>query len=410
MAGKRVIVFTNHFYPENFRINDVAFFLAKENYQITVLTCIPNYPTGKYFKGYGIFQKRKEVIAGVTVIRIPMISRGNGKAFRLFLNYFSYAFFLSIKTFFLSFGEKYEFVLVHHTSPIFLGVPAVLLKKRQKAKLIFWNLDLWPESVQAASKVTNQLVYRILNKMVNFIYLNSDHFLISSKGFVHSMMDKGADTNKITYFPNWAEDVYISNIENSSSALPLKGRTNFFFKVMYAGNIGESQDVENIFNTIKEVYVSNKKIKWTLVGDGRKKDWLKKEVERNSLSQNVEFLGNLPVEQLPELIKSADAMLVTLKNSYIFSITIPAKIQAYMASQKPILGMLDGAGADIINDAQCGATCPSGDHKSLTFNVLKLSNMKTDQLQEIGRNGFNYYEENFSKEVTFEKLLNLLKA
>ena len=147
MAGKRILIFTNHFYPESFKVNDVAFELAKNNFEVTVLTGIPNYPQGKFHKGYGLLKKRNEIINGVKVIRVPLIPRGKDNLFLLAINYFSYTFFLIIWSFFLALFKRFDFIFVHHTSPIFLGIPAVLVKKMQKIKMYFWNLDLWPESV-----------------------------------------------------------------------------------------------------------------------------------------------------------------------------------------------------------------------------------------------------------------------
>ena len=137
MAGKRILILTNHFYPENFRVNDVAFELAENNFDVTVLTCIPNYPQGRFYKGYGLFKKRKEIVRGVKVIRVPLIPRGKGSLFMLTLNYLSYTFFLLTWTFFIALFRKFDSVLVHHTSPIFLGIPAVMVKKMQKIKTLF---------------------------------------------------------------------------------------------------------------------------------------------------------------------------------------------------------------------------------------------------------------------------------
>ena len=155
---KRVLICTNHFYPETFRCNDVAFELVRRGYDVTVLTAIPDYPGGKFFEGYGFFRKRKETVNGVKVIRAFIIPRGNGGVIRLFLNYLSYFISSLLVSLRLGLFGKFDRVIIHETSPVMIGVPAVVVKKLQKAPLYFWVLDLWPESLQAAGGVNNPWV------------------------------------------------------------------------------------------------------------------------------------------------------------------------------------------------------------------------------------------------------------
>ena len=209
MAGKRILILTNHFYPENFRVNDVAFELAAKDFEVTVLTGIPNYPQGRFYEGYGLFKKRKEILSGVKVIRVPLIPRGKGSLFLLSLNYLSYTFCLIIWSFFIALFQKFDSILVHHTSPVFVGIPAVMVKKIQKIKMYFWNLDLWPESVTETTGLKLSLIIKVLDKIVSFIYRNSDKILISSQAFKESITGRGIDEKRIIYFPNWAEDVYL---------------------------------------------------------------------------------------------------------------------------------------------------------------------------------------------------------
>lgn len=408
MAGKRILIFTNHFFPENFRVNDVAFELAKRNYQITVLTGIPNYPQGKFYDGYGIFKRRKEILENVTIIRIPLIPRGKSGLIRLSLNYISYAFCLTIYSLFLAFIKKFDIVIVHHTSPIFLGIPAVIFKRMQKIKLIFWNLDLWPESVTETTGLKLTLLVKILEKVVRIIYLNSDRILISSKQFKISLLNKGVDEYKISYFPNWAEDIFIKNdvkkIDLSSYGIPSDN-----LKIMFAGNIGAAQDVENLAKAIEITSRHKIKISWVFIGEGRKSEWLKNEIRKLGLTDKVFFLGQHPIQHMPSFFASADIMLVTLKDSPIFRLTAPAKIQAYLASAKPILAMINGEGADIINEASCGLTCNAGDAVSLASNAVKFAQMNEEQRIQLGENAIMYYNKNFSKPLIIEKLVSFIE-
>ena len=201
----KILIVTNHFYPEVFRVNDVAFALAKKGHQVSVLTGIPDYPQGHYFAGYGVFKKSRETVQGVKVIRVPIISRGQGRPFRLMLNYLTYLLSASLWALTTVFRNKYDCILVHETSPVTVGIPAVIIKKIQKIPLYFWVLDLWPESLTAGGGITNPTLLSIFKRIVVYLYENSDKILISSQGFVESITEKGDFGDKVVYFPNWGE-------------------------------------------------------------------------------------------------------------------------------------------------------------------------------------------------------------
>jgi hypothetical protein len=203
----RVLIFTNHFYPEDFKVNDIAFELAKRGYKITVITAIPDYPQGRYYKGYGLSRKRVETINGVHIRRLFIIPRGKGCGINLVLNYVSYFIAALFYVLFHFHQDKYDAVFVHLTSPFFIGIPAVIVKKRQRIPLIFWVLDLWPESLTGGGGINNTLILKSQNKLVQYVYNNCDKILVGSEGFSQSICEKGNYANKIEYFPNWSEYV-----------------------------------------------------------------------------------------------------------------------------------------------------------------------------------------------------------
>ena len=214
----RVLLVTQYFYPENFKSNDIALELTKRGHEVTVLTGLPNYPEGKIHEKYGFFKRTKENYQGFKVIRTWLVPRGKGGGIRLFLNYFSWAFFASVRAFFLSFQKKFDVILVHEPSPITQGFPAIVVKKIQKIPLHFWVLDLWPESLTSAGGINNKYVLSFFTKMVKYIYNNSDKILISSKGFKESILTKGDYNAKLVSFPNWAEDSILKG--NSNYPIP----------------------------------------------------------------------------------------------------------------------------------------------------------------------------------------------
>ncbi len=406
MRTLKLLIVTQYFYPETFKINDLALHFKKKGHNVSVLTGIPNYPGGKYYPGYGIFRKRFEIYNGIKIYRSLLIPRMNSGKVSLILNYFSFAFFSSIKI--LTLKSDYDLIFVYEPSPITVGIPAIVKKIFIKSPMIFWVTDLWPESVTATTKLPsfiNKLLVAFINPIVKIIYKNSDKILITSKGFLPSIINKNINKNKIIYFPQWAEKIF-KPIEPSSNIDLVNKIPKNSFKIMFAGNIGEAQDFPSIIQCAK-LLKHNKKIHWIILGNGRKLNWTKRKVKQYDLEDNFHLLGSFPLIDMPGFYSYADCMLLSLKKEYIFSITVPAKIQSYMACKKPILAMIDGEAANIVNESSAGLTCASEDYKSLAKNISEISNYSKSKLNKIGQNGLEFYNMNFNRKILMHKLENL---
>ena len=397
---KKILIISPHFYPENFKCNDVAFELAKRGYDVTALSDIPNYPGGKFFPGYGLFKKRKEVVNGVKIVRTAMIPRGNGSGMRLAMNYVSFAITASIRAFFMGLFNRYDAILVHETSPITVGIPGIIIKKiRKSTKLLFWVLDLWPESLQVAGGINNKSVLNFFEGVAKSCYRNSDHILMSSKGFRESICLKGDFESKLVYFPNWAEknlsdsgDYHLPNLPDG-------------FIVMFAGNIGEAQDFEHTLEAAKLLWKRGRKdIHFVLVGDGRKKHWVEKFVKDKNLDSMVHCVGRHPLESMGLFFNKADVLFFALKDSLIFNLTCPAKLQAYMSAGRPVLAMINGEGRNIVSEAACGLSVSAGDYVGLADSIERMAAMDKGELKRMGENGRSYCMENFSFENNMAKL------
>jgi len=403
----RLCIFTNHFYPEDFKVNDVAFELSKRGYDVTLVTAIPDYPQGKFYDGYSWFRRRKEIVNGVLVHCLPIIPRGKGGKIRLVFNYVSYLISALFFTVFFLYRQKYDAVFVHLTSPFFIGFPAVLLKRRQKIPLVFWTLDLWPESLSAAGGINNRYILNSQVKLVRFVYDNCDKILIGSQGFKKSICEKGDYADKLVYFPNWAEDITPS--EDAQAYRQMEPFASFGegdFVILFAGNIGEAQNLDNILDialTLKE----NRAIKFVFLGDGRRREQLVRKVEKYALSQTVFFPGRFPLDSMPVFMQRADVLFVSLKDMPIFSLTVPSKLQFYMAQGKPVLAMLNGDGAELINEAECGVAVPANDGYALRLAIERLYNMPKNELACMGTNGKRYYDKYFPKEKRIEQLIDI---
>ncbi|RZN84511.1 MAG: glycosyltransferase WbuB [Winogradskyella sp.] len=397
----KILIVSQYFYPENFKVNDIAFDFVKKGHDVTVLTGKPNYPNGRFFEGYSFFGKKTETINGVDVIRVPLFPRFNGSGKYLAINYMSFLFFTFFAIHFRIKGE-FDVVFSHLPSPLTSAIPGIWLKRKFKAPLVLWVLDLWPESVSANSNIKGGFLIKQLKKGIKYIYRNSDKILVSSNSFKTSIISNfKIDKAKIDYFPNWAEDVFIQPHKTNIRLPELPDG----FNIMFAGNLGDSQDFEAVLNATE---LTKDTINWILVGDGRKSDWIKKEKLERQLD-NVYLLGRFPLETMPIFFKKADAMLLSLKDDPTFALTIPAKAQAYMASGKIILAMLNGEGKDLVNESGTGFAVSAGDFKHLAETATKIKTLSQNERKAIENVSIDYYNNHFSKSFLFDKLEEIFK-
>ncbi len=396
-----ILVVTQYFWPENFRINDLVSGLVASGHRVTVLTGIPNYPEGRFFTGYGIFSNTSQEYQGAKVVRVPLIPRGKGGGVRLALNYIS---FVLSACLFAPFNcrENYDVIFVCGLSPVTVALPALFLKSFRKIPVMFWVQDLWPESLAATGAVTSIRMLDFVAGMVRWIYLRCDKILVTSRAFRESVEKLGGASKDIIYFPQSAEDVFQLSIKNEMpkvlNTIP-KG-----FWIMFAGNIGAAQDFETIISAAEKLK-SHENIHWIIVGDGRLRDWAETQVQARKLFDNFHFLGRYPLEAMPTFFSYADVMLVTLKREPIFALTIPAKIQSYLACGRPIVAALDGEGALIVNESGAGFVSPPKDSDGLAQAVLRMSAMAPEQRRSMGEMGRNYYKAHFDRNMLLAALL-----
>ena len=274
------------------------------------------------------------------------------------------------------------------------------MEKMKNIPVCLWVLDLWPESVISGGKIKSDLIPKLLNPIVKYIYKKSDKILVSSKGFVKSIERKGISKEKIEYFPQWAEPIFrkIKIKTNSNLNIP-KGS----FIIMFAGNIGESQDFPSILKAANQLK-NYKNIHWVILGSGRKEKWVKQKIEELGISDVFHMLGRFPLKKMPEFYSEATAMLISLSKKHIFSLTIPAKLQSYLACGKPILAMIDGATAELVKESNAGFVCNSENSDQLAKNILTMSKMSNVEINTLATNSFNLYMDQFNREVLLNKL------
>jgi glycosyltransferase involved in cell wall biosynthesis len=400
----RILIVTNHFWPENFRITDLAVDMQKRGHEVSVLTGVPDYPEGRFYEGYGFFKRRFEIYRGVKISRFPLIPRGKGRAWELALNYLSSAFFACLLAPFYC-RDKYDVIFVFDTSPITIGLPAIVLKKLKSIPMIFWVLDLWPESLSATGAVRSPRVLGMVRSLVRFIHGQCDRILVSSRGFVQSIEETGGYDHGLTFFPNWVEPEYlIDKAEGTFEALPALPDG---FRVMFAGNIGVAQDFDTIL-AAAELLASYPDIHWVILGDGRMAEWVKDQVRQRNLGGQFHLLGRYPAEAMPQFFAQADALLMTLRREPIFALTVPGKLQSYMACGKPIIAGLDGEGGKLVEESGAGLSCPAESPNELAGRVLELYRMPPSVRNEFGEQGIKYCKEHFDRSMLFTKLETMM--
>jgi glycosyltransferase involved in cell wall biosynthesis len=399
-----ILLVTQYFFPENTRANELAESLSNKGHNVTVLTGLPNYPGGDFFEGFSFFKfKKKSTYKSLKIIRCRMTPRKSGSSFFLFLNYLSFMIFASLKVLFLK-KQKFHVSLVFAVSPITVAIPALVLKFIKKTPLAIWVQDLWPESVIESKKFNSKIGYIILEKLVKFIYDKSDSILVSSNGMINAINERGINLNKIVFLPQWAEDIFEDWIIRKKNGISMPNGLN----ITFAGNIGGAQDIPSILKA-SELLRENKNININFIGSGSVYSWLKEEILERGLSDTVHTFGSFPLKFMPYFFEKSDALLVTLKKSHIWSITIPGKIQPYLLSGKPILTMLDGEGSKLIDNAKAGLTAKSGDYGTLVKNILEIESYSCEKRNEMGKNGASFYKQKFLKEKSLSKLETILE-
>lgn len=396
-----LLVISQYFWPENFRINDLVADFVQRGHQVTVLTGVPNYPEGVVFDEYRKTPAEFDAFAGASVVRVPMLVRGRGSV-RLMLNYASFALSASLWGAWRLRKLRCDAILVYEPSPVTVGIPGVVLRHLKRAPMAFWVLDLWPETLKAVGILRSIVGLQLVGRMVQWIYRRCDLILAQSKSFVPQIRRFVDDSQWIEYFPSWAESLFA----HSGALVPAVevGTVPGSFTVMFAGNIGEAQDFPSILEAAERLKGSHPHIRWVVLGDGRMKAWVDQEIAARQLAHCIHMLGRFPVERMPSFFLRADALLVSLKKEPIFAMTIPGKLQSYLAAGRPIVAMLDGEGADLLNDAGAGLTCPAGDATGLANAVVRLSEMNEVERAEMGRKGLALYEQEFERSILLGRL------
>ncbi|HZG58501.1 glycosyltransferase family 4 protein [Paenibacillus sp.] len=405
----KILVVCQHFWPEEFRINDLCATWVERGHEVDVICGAPNYPAGAFFDGYGFRKKRRETYRGVRVFRSALVPRGKGNPIQIFLNYVSFPIFALREVWELR-KNDYDAILVFQITPIFMAFPAWVMKKlfQPRAKTYMYIQDLWPESLYSVVPLRAKLFRFAIDRVSEALYRRFEYFLTTSKGIRERVLRTyQPDPDKVLFLPNWAEALYGTRVGNPA----LRERYAGAFVVLFAGNIGPAQSFDTIVKAAKRLADEGlHDVKWVIVGDGLSRPAVEAQVRELGITEAVHFLGRQPVERMPEYYDIADGLLVSLVRSDLFRMTIPSKLQSYLASGKPIVASLDGEGAAIVEESGAGLACESENPQALADIVKELRAMPAERRAAMGRAGQAYFRAHYDKELLLDRLTRFMEG
>ena len=396
----RILIITQYYWPENFRINEVSEELVKLGHKVSILTGYPNYPKGDVFAEFKKDYKKFSKYKGASIIRVPILSRKKNN-FNLALNYISFLLTSIFIGYFKIKGKEFDIIFTCQLSPVTVGITSAFFSKILNIPQIFWVQDLWPDTLVALNILNKNWQINLFRNLVNWIYSRCDLILAQSKYILKEIKKYSSVKDNLHYFPTWGESDLFLNIASPAPEIEPKD----IFTIMFAGNIGEAQDFPNIIKAVQNIILNNvKNFRLIIIGDGSKKEWTMNEVKKLNIEQYFEFYNSYPLERMPSFFRHADVLLVSLLNKKVFNMTIPGKIQFYLSSGIPIVGMICGAGAEVIQKSKGGFVCDSGNYLNLSKIIREIISLEKKDLQKIGEKGKEYANKEFSKIKLIHKL------
>lgn len=389
-----ILIVSQYFHPESFRINDIATEWVKRGYKVTVLTGVPNYPMGKFFPGYSWTKKRKETWNGIDIVRIPLIARGHS-SIGMVLNYYS---FPISGWFWNRFNQvKADMVFSFETSPMMQVKIGCGYAKKHKVPHFAYIQDLWPENVETVTGIHNRLIIGPIDRMVDKIYKKLDMIFVTSPSFVNAVVNRKnpVDPKKVKYWPQYAEEFYQPMEKKKVDGIP----DDDSFKIVFTGNIGTAQGLDILPNTAKLLKTEN--VKFVIVGDGRYQAEFEKHIDKCGVRDKFIMIPRVPADQIPRILSVCDAGFISFKKTPLWEMTIPAKLQSYMACGKPIIASASGETKRVIEEAQCGLCCEIGEADTLAEGIR---NMMQSDVETMGKNARTYFDSHFKKKNLMDEM------
>lgn len=399
----KILLLTQWFEPEpTFKGLTFAKELKRQGFEVEVVTGFPNYPGGKVYSGYHIKWFQREVLDGIIINRVPLYPSHDRSAVRRIMNYVSFAFTSLIYIIF--FTRRVDVIYAYHP-PLTIGFVAAIYKLIRRNRMVLDVQDLWPDTLRATGMIKNKYVLSVIDKIAKLIYRVSDKIVVLSEGFNNRLVNRGVPQEKVEIIKNWADE---DKLNLTTEVKHFSINDSRYFNILFAGNIGKAQALDSIIDAAEILVSRNSSVLFIFLGRGLEVENLKEIVKSRNLN-NVLFLPAVEMEKVGEFLRAADALLVHLRDDELFEITIPSKVQAYMAIGKPILMAAKGDAANLVYKAKCGVIAEPENPVSLANAALKLKLMTKDELQIMGGNGKEYYSRELSMEAGVSKFTKVFK-
>jgi colanic acid biosynthesis glycosyl transferase WcaI len=403
---KRILIVCQHFWPEQFRINDIADYLVNRNCDVEVLCGIPNYPTGKYYPGYSPFTNKIQDHNGLKIYRAFEYPRGNNRYVSIFLNYISFP----LATLFhipRLLRTKYDLILLYSLSPVIMSLSGIIVGKLLHIKTTMYVLDLWPDNLFAVVPIKSGFTRALLTRVSHWHYKNADKIITLTNTMREKLLSvTGKHEDAIIVLPQAAEQLYEQNIRDSDLCI----KFGQGFNVLIAGNISPAQSLDTVVKAARKIRESGiTDIYWIIVGDGMSKDWLENQVKKQGLHEYFFFEGHKPIADIPKYTYIADVLLGCLAKSPLLEATVPAKVLSYIAAGKPIVLAMDGEAQALINtEIRCGFAGPSEDADTLAANIMRVYSMPTEERDTLGNLAKAYHFSNLQRDMVLDRLYDFL--
>lgn len=400
----RILIISQWFDPEpTFKGLAFARELVRLGHEVEVLTGFPNYPGGRLYPGYRVRLLQREVVDGVSVIRVPLYPSHDSSAVKRIMNYVSFALCAALWGSLLV--KKADVAYVYHP-PATVALPAMALKLLRGIPFVYDIQDLWPDTLAATGMVRNKWILACVGLFCRLAYRLADRIVVLSPGFRGLLLGRGVPAGKVSVIYNWCDEVQAAPAAGKGGSEPeLAGR----FNVVFAGTMGRAQALDAVLEAAAMVAGRQPKVQFVFIGGGIDVERLKSQKERMGL-HNVLFLPRRPVSEVGAVLSQADALLVHLKDEPLFEITVPSKTQAYLAVGRPIIMAVRGDAADLVQRAGAGITCLPNDPASIAQAVEHLAALGDDELERLGRNGAQYYRRELALSVGARKFEDILNA
>ncbi len=407
--AKRILVVSQHFWPENFRINDIVGGFCEDGLEVDVLCGLPNYPKGEWFAGYSENGPWRETWHGAQLYRCREVPRRGNTGKSIFCNYISWPWYARRALSRLPGG--YDAVLCYNTSPVLMSWPAISAARRFSAPLTNYVLDLWPENLYSVLPVKSRFLRAVAKGTSDGLYRRADRLVALSDGLAARLKARVGVKNahgcierekRYAVIPQYCEDFYAVPACDEALARQNAGH----FTLLFAGNFSPAQSLDTLLHAMALVRqaASPSPVQLLRVGDGMSRPALEALTDELHLRDCVSFYGSVAPEAIPALAGACDALVVSLSDSPDLGLTIPAKLASCMACRKPLLASLSGEGAAAAQASGGALVSPACDAAALAENILRLAQTDPAARAAMGDACFSYYQAHYRRAALLRQL------